>query len=94
MFAPFNRFELQMTLAQANSASHPGQCDDDVEALCQHPKIRRQLDKLDPEDLRDELKEYGAWDETELADHEANKRRIVWIGAGNIVEEKHQKHKK
>lgn len=86
MFAHFNSFELQMTKAQAQSASHQGQCDDDVKALTQDPKIRRQLDKIPPEKIAAELKEYGAWDESELSDHAQNRRRIVWIAAGNIVD--------
>ena len=86
MFAQFNSFELQMTKAQAHYASHQGRCDDDVEALTQDPKIRRQLDKIPPEKIAAELEEYGAWDEKELSDHAKNRRRIVWIAAGNIVD--------
>ena len=81
------RIELKMTLAQARSVSHPGECDADVEKLIRVPAIARQLVKLDKELLARELKEYGAWDAEELADHAANQRRIVWIAGGNIVEE-------
>jgi hypothetical protein len=87
MIAHFDRFEIKMTAAQARSASHQGQCDDDVERLTNHPEIRRQLDKIGPEKIAAELKEYGAWNAEELADHEQNRRRIAWIAAGNIVEE-------
>jgi len=86
MYATFNRFELKMTKAQAASAAHSGRCDDDVEALAKVPAIRRQLAKIEPEALRAELKEYGAWDAAELADHSANLLRIVWIAAGDISE--------
>lgn len=86
MFATFNRFELQMTRAQAASASHSGRCDAEVAALVKHPRIARQLRKLDPKVLADELREYGAWDELELANHADNLHRIVWIAAGNIAE--------
>ena len=78
--------EIDMTLAQAQSASHQGQCDADVLALSQHRKIRPQLERIDPEVLRQELREYGAWDEQELADHQQNLQRILWIAAGDIVE--------
>jgi hypothetical protein len=78
--------EIEMTLAQAQSASHQGQCDADVLALSQHRKIRPQLERIDPEVLRQELREYGAWDEQELADHQQNLQRILWIAAGDIVE--------
>jgi predicted secreted Zn-dependent protease len=78
--------EIQMTMAQAQSASHQGQCDDDVMALSNNRKIRRQLERITPEVLRKELAEYGAWDEQELADHGQNLQRILWIAAGDIVE--------
>lgn len=81
------RIEFQMTLAQARSASHPGPCDDDVMALSQSTPIARQLRKIDPATLRAELSEYGAWDDDELQDHQQNLQRILWIVAGDIVEE-------
>lgn len=80
--------EIEMTLAQAQSATHPGPCDADVMALSQHRKIRRQLERIDPEVLRKELREYGAWDDEDLADHAQNLQRILWIAAGDIVENK------
>ena len=94
MFASFERFELQMTMAQAQSASHQGQlvawCDDDVLLLSRVPAIRRQIAKLEPQAVRDELKEYGAWDETELSDHAQNLQRVVWLAAGDITDRKHR----
>jgi len=81
------RIELKMTMAQAQGASHQGQCDDDVKALSQVPAIARQLRKIAPETLRNELREYGAWDAGELADHEQNLQRLLWLAAGDIVEE-------
>ncbi len=82
--------EIEMTLAQAQSATHPGPCDNDVLALSNHRKIRRQLERIDHEALRKELREYGAWDDEELADHEQNLQRILWIAAGDIVENQYQ----
>jgi len=87
MFAMFNRFVLQMTRAQAESASHSESCDDDVMALSRAPKIARQLRALDPADVRAELAEYGAWDDAELSDHAQNLQRILWIAAGNISDD-------
>ena len=83
------RIELQLTLHQARSASHQGQCDADVRALAQIPAINRQLSKIDPTVLAAELREYGAWSPEELADHEQNLQRILWLAAGDIVEEHH-----
>jgi hypothetical protein len=87
MYAPFNRFELKITKAQALQGSHQGPCDLDIRDLLNVPAIRRQLDKIPAELIAEELKDYGAWDETELSDHEANKARILWIACGDIVEE-------
>ena len=81
------RIELKMTLEQARSVSHQGQCDDDVYSLRRMPSIRRQLDSIDPVLLANELKEYGAWDETERADHKANLERLIWIAGCDIAEE-------
>jgi hypothetical protein len=80
------RIEIEMTLRQAQSAAHPGPCDADVLALSNDRKIRKQLEKIKPDDLRRELREYGAWDDEELADHAQNLQRILWIAAGDIVE--------
>jgi len=84
------RIELRMTLAQARTAAHSGSCDEDVRWLSQRPDIADQLDGIDPSLLVAELREYGAWDETELADHDQNLQRLVWIAAGDIVEESNQ----
>lgn len=86
MIASFNRFELAMTKHQAASASHSGQCDHDVARLATVPAIKRQLWKLNPADVRAELREYSAWSVEELANHEQNLHRILWIAASNIVE--------
>lgn len=89
MFASFNRFELQMTKAQAKSASQPGKdASEDVAELLKGKRITRQLDKIGPEKIRAELAEYGAWDDEELKDDMANWGRIVWIAAGDIAEGK------
>lgn len=77
---------LNLTKAQAASASHQGECDADVEALCNVPSVARQLAKIDPTTLAKELREYGAWDDVELADHQQNLRRFVWCAACDISE--------
>lgn len=77
---------MQMTKAQAATASHQGQCDDDVRELSGVKSIARQLAKIDPTLLASELREYGAWDSDELADHDQNLQRLVWIAACDISE--------
>jgi len=87
--ALFERFTLEMTLEEAQSVSHPA-CDKDVKALAEFPHIQEQFERIDPLDLMAELAEYGAWDDTELADHDANLHRILWIAGGNIVDEERE----
>lgn len=87
------RIEIQLTLAEAQSMSHQGQCDEDVKAGSKQPKIARQLAKIDPAVLRSELKEYGAWNDEELSDHEQNLQRILWLAAGDIVEESYTRRR-
>jgi hypothetical protein len=84
------RVELQMTMTmtQARIGSHSGPCDADIRYLSQLPTIARQLRKINPEDLRKELKGYGAWDDKELSDHAQNLQRILWIACGDITERK------
>lgn len=53
--------------------------------------LRRQLNKIGPQKIADELQEYGAWDEDELKDHAENRLRIVWIAAGDIMDELYEK---
>lgn len=81
------RIELRMTLEQAQSASHPGRCDDDVLALSEVPEIAAQLARLDPALVSAELEGSGAWDDAERADHDQNLQRLLWIAAGDISDE-------
>lgn len=91
MQAYFNGFTITMTKDQALATSRQGQCDRDVEELSHNPKIRRQLDTINRKDLQDELREYGAWELSELHDHEENLQRILWIAAGDIKEALHER---
>lgn len=81
------RLELTITLADAQSASHSGRCDDDVAALRHKPSIRRQLAKWDAAEVRAALKEYGCWEADELADHETNLDRMLWLACCDVKEE-------
>lgn len=78
------RIEIQMSLEEAKSASHQGQCDDDVKALSELPHIAAQLADIDPKLLANELREYGAWSDEELEDHDQNLQRLLWSMASDI----------
>jgi hypothetical protein len=80
------RITLQITKAQAAQGSHQGQCDGDIEALRNIPAIRRQLNKLNQTDVVKVLEMFGAWDDQDLADHDDNLNRLLWIACGDIVE--------
>lgn len=94
MYASFNRFELKITKAQAMQGSHQGEGYPDIQALLTVPAIRRQFNKIPAELIALELKDYGAWDEQELSNHEENKARILWIACGDVTEEMHEKNRK
>ena len=78
--------ELTITKAQAHAGHHQGQCDQDIADLRRVPSIKKQLDRLDPDRVREVLRDYGAWDQAELSDHDANLDRLLWIACGDIVE--------
>ncbi len=90
-WASFNRFELRLPGQCVLDCSHSGQCDEDVAFWA--PKVRAQCNadsfKNGPtaDNVRAELKEYGAWDAEELSDDDANWRRLVWCAANNIAED-------
>lgn len=79
--------EFELELEDARSGSHQGRCDEDIADLRHVPYIAAILEAIDPEILRRELKEYGAWDDDDLADHDANLDRILWIACGDIAEQ-------
>ena len=80
-------FELTMTLGQAKQITHSGECDEDVLLLSQVDEVAAQLRTLDSIKVRRELKEWGAWDSKELKDHVQNLQRLLWVAAGQIVDE-------
>jgi hypothetical protein len=86
MFCGTSGLEITMTLGQALSCSHQGQCDDDVAYLLKNPLIQSQFQKMDKSDIVKALKEVGAWNEEELQDEEENQKRALWIAACDINE--------
>lgn len=84
------RIELEITLNQAKSCTHSGDCSVDVATLRKVPKIRRQLRAIDGDVLVKELYGYGAWEIHELQNHDVNLDRILWLACGDIVENKNK----
>lgn len=80
----FDRVCVTMPAAAVVECSRPGQPADDAVA---HWTPRIDWTGTDPESIRAELREYGAWTPEQLADDVANRERIVWIAAGVLSEE-------
>ena len=80
------RIEFQLAIEDAHCGSHQGSCDADIAELVKVPYIFEQLAAINPDLLRCELAEYGAWDDTELSNHDENLKRILWIACGDIAE--------
>jgi hypothetical protein len=59
----------------------------DVEALARQPHVILQTGQWLCDDLREELRGYGARDGDELADDEQNILRMLWLACGDIIEE-------
>jgi len=94
MIAQFERFEIKITLKQAKSVSHQGECLPDVLELLKNKEYMRQFKKIDSESIVAELKEYGAWSDEELLNFpENNLKLITWIAGCQIVEDYKEKMK-
>lgn len=78
--------ELNITKKQAANCAHAGDCSLDVEYLSGVPVIRRQLNKISPETLKNELAWFGAWNDEELAIHSDNLQRVLWVACCDIRE--------
>lgn len=80
----FDRFIITMSEEQARAVSHEGRCDADVEEVA--IELSDQLDTIQPDAIRAELRECGAWSRDDLADDAYNRLRIVWVAGCNIRE--------
>ncbi len=78
--------ELELTQDDVATGYHTGACDNDIADLRRIPRIAAQLDAIDPALLRSELKEWGAWDDEQLADHDENQSRILWLACGDLFD--------
>lgn len=84
------RIELALTLEDARSGYHSGQCDADIEALQAVPYIAEQLAPIDPRIAREVATESGRNDYghggRDNNDHAANLAFILWMACGDIIE--------
>ena len=85
--AYFERFTLAIPAQAIADCSQSGDVSGPVAHWVSAPEISAQYDSIDPADLAEELRGYGAWDDAELANHAANRERILWVAAGGIRDE-------
>jgi|688.fasta_scaffold43551_9 hypothetical protein len=81
------RIELNITLNNAKKACHTGECEMDVIALSEKVSIKRQTKLIDKDILSSVLSEYGAWDQSDLKDHQQNIIRLLWLACGDLVDD-------
>lgn len=81
------RIELRIPLRLARTCFHPGDCEADVVDARRAALVKPQLDRLVPSTVAEALKEYGAWSDEELADHDMNLTRLLWLACSDIAEE-------
>lgn len=79
--------ELQLSPEQFNTVAHSGDNEPAVRALLAQPSVAAQVAEWDADTVREHLREYGAWDEAELADEEMNLVRTLWLAAWDLHEE-------
>src|SRR6478736_4299547 len=64
-----------------------GEADSAIAFMRTLPEVISELSEIDPEKLRLELKEYGAWEPEDITNHNTNLDRILWLACGNIQDE-------
>jgi len=79
--------DLQLPGECLTDICQPGPADSAVAFWARQPEVAAQLDKISPATLRDELREYGAWDDADLQDHSENLERWLWLSACGAAED-------
>lgn len=84
-YATFSLFDFEISGDVVELCSQSGDMQNYVrESLS--GELRTELEKIDPAKISSVLKGYGAWDEDQLKDNEANLERLLWIACGDISE--------
>lgn len=89
-WASFNRFEFRIPGQAIIDICHSGPNDSDVAAWLDKVLQQVEMDNFPRKPtlgkIREELDEYGAWDDTELLDETMNWQRLLWLAAWDIFE--------
>ena len=87
-FSSSGRINLTFpTLEDAQYCAHQGDCLPEVQETVGLDWMAAQLARIDPDVLRSELGEYGAWGSDELVNHADNLERIVWLAANDVADD-------
>lgn len=89
-------FEFGMTEQDARMCCHQGSCDDDCEAARGIPYIREQLDALTNKQMEAAVREYGVEFEEykgRKVPREVLELYVVWLAAGDIMDELYEREK-
>lgn len=74
-----NYLELEVPTFIVDLVPISGRADEAIDSIVSDTKVKPYLNNIDKEALRNELKEYGAWTNEELQDHQENIKRYLWI---------------
>jgi hypothetical protein len=78
---------IELPIEIVNLCPQSGAADSAIAYMRTLPEVIAELSEIDPEKLKQELQEYGAWNAKELSIHSDNLDRILWIACGNIQED-------
>jgi hypothetical protein len=84
--AMFDRFSLQVPQHIVDAVPDRGPADDAIGFHVYNSTIIDQLDSIGADRIRAELRQWGAWDDDELAHERENRERLLWLAVMNIKE--------
>lgn len=87
IFLSGNYLELEVPTFIIDLVPISGRADEVIESIVSDNKVKPYLNNIDKEALRNELKEYGAWANEELLDHNENIKRFLWIKVSDYRDE-------
>lgn len=85
---------IELPIEIVNMCPKSGAADTAISEMLKLQEVIAEVNGIDKEKLKLELREYGAWSESELNVHEDNITRILWIACGNIQDELYNEQNK
>jgi len=78
--------ELRLREQDVESVPQSGAADESISWLMRDPHIKGQMDSFAVRPVAEHLSEYGAWDAIDLADHDVNLSRVLWLAICDVRE--------